>query len=139
MKTIFDLLDDISYNKPDYKLEASDDFNKFMICRWLSMVSPQYSYIINEIYNVKHKAFTSDQMLFDTLKVLLPKVRIGRIQFLKKGAAANKKSKNEDIVSILADSWELSKNEVKQIIETVPEIAEFYKEEDLKSYTKRSK
>lgn len=141
MKTVFDILHDVSYAKPDYKLQASDDFNIFMLCRWISFVSPQFSYIINEIYNTKHKTFTDDQAIYDSLKLFLPKIKFGKINFMKKTPKDKTKSNNEDLILMMCDSLELSRREVVDILETEPELVNFFKDEEkaLKVYKVRSK
>lgn len=123
MKTVFELLRDIHFDKSDYKLAPDDEFNPYMICRWISMVSPVYAAIINQIYNENYKAFSDKQMLFDYLKIVLPKKNIFKVDYIKKQTAKiDKNDASLDELKYLADVLEIPIHKLKDILRYNPEI-----------------
>jgi CRISPR/Cas system-associated exonuclease Cas4 (RecB family) len=129
MKTVFDIIKDITVLKPKYQLLPSDDFVPYMVQRWLSMVHPSYCSLMNDIYNDKISAFMDEQQLYDFLKCIIPKKAANQIKYIKKSKAAEK-SKHENVIEELANSLELSKKEVMEMLSICPEILDEAKEKE---------
>jgi len=134
MKTVFELLTDIHYNKPDYALSKSDQFSAYMICRWISMVSPEYCVVINEIYNKKWDAFMDDQMIFDYLKLVLPKRKIYGTKYIKRSKPVTSKKTDDAIIKHIATMWQRTTDEVKNILQFYPEAIKDWEVDDLVLY-----
>jgi hypothetical protein len=116
--------------------------NPYMVTRWISMVSPAYCAIINKAYNEKYQAFDDKQMLFDFLMTILPKRNIQFSHYIK--PSINKKAKVinkklENTVDELAASLEMSKREIRSMIENDPEFEKSKETENLTLYKVKSK
>ena len=129
MKTIFNLLDDIFHKKPDYLLQDDDQFDSYMIQRWISMQNPTYAHFVNEIFNKRHEAFCDDQMSFDFLKKMFPKKFMGFAKYIKK-ETKTEPSKNAIVVEDLAKTLQISKREVKAFLELFPDLGKELKDSD---------
>jgi hypothetical protein len=129
MKTIFNLLDDIFYKKPDYILQGDDHFDSYMVQRWISMQNPLYAHFINVIYNKRHGAFSDDQMMYDFLKAIIPKKKMGFAKYIKK-ETKTEQPKNSSVVEDLARTLQISKREVKTYLELFPDLIKELKDND---------
>lgn len=117
MKTIFEFLNNITYDKEKIELRDGDDFSPYMIQRWLSMVSPEVAFILNETFNTYHKGLPDKQAWNDALIAIIPRMNKGRIKYLKK----DKKNHSEDVKD-LARRLEISQREAKQMVEISSDI-----------------
>jgi len=129
MKTIFNLMDDIFFKKPEYVIQTDDQFDPYMVQRWISMHNPTYAHFINEIFNKRHEAFEDSQMLYDFLKLMFPKKHMGFPKYIKK-ETKSEPSKNVSVIEDLATSMQISKREVKMFLELFPEISKEMKDAD---------
>jgi hypothetical protein len=115
--TIFDYLNDILFTKKEksfQNVEDEGDFQPFLVNRWISMYSPELSYLINESSNKYHSVFTDKRDLFRFIKVIIPKMKRKRINYIKKV-----KKDTEDIqesIDLLARNLEISKKEIYNYI-----------------------
>jgi hypothetical protein len=120
MINIFELLNDIIVTKKGNLLdnvEDEDQFIPFIICRWLSMYSPEYAQIINETTNKHYNVFDTKKEWYDYLIRVLPKGTPGRIHYIKK---EKRKDINnfDEIVKYLAKRFEISRREVEQYLDS---------------------
>lgn len=140
MKNLSDIISDLNYHKPNYKLQSNDAFNAYMINRWLSMISPSYCNLINETYNRLYNAFDNNQQRYDFLKTILPKKFVKFPKYIKKTEKV-KESKNSDLIDQIAKTHEISKREVEEIIKNmdVKELKKEYLDDSLKVYQKKEK
>lgn len=115
---IFDHLNDILFTKESKSLqnvEDEGDFQPYLVNRWISMYSPELAYIINETTNKYHSIFDEKRDTYKFLKVIMPRMRRKRINYIKKP-----KKDQEDMqecVDILARSLEISKKEIINYID----------------------
>lgn len=120
MINIFDILNDIITTKKGDLLDDVDNeeqFSPYLICRWLSMYSPEYAYIINKSVNKYYSVFETKQDWYQYLIKILPKGSPGRIFYIKK----QKRDKVDDYdvaVNLLSKKYEISKREIQQYIDT---------------------
>ena len=120
MLNIFEILNDIIVTKKGNLLdnvEDEDQFIPFIICRWLSMYSPEYAQIINETTNKHYNVFDTKKEWYDYLIKVLPKGSPGRIHYIKK---EKRKDINnfDEIVKYLAKRFEISRREVEQYLDS---------------------
>jgi len=120
MLNIFDILNDIIVTKKGNLLdnvEDEDQFLPYIVCRWLSMYSPEYAQIINETTNKHYNVFDTKKEWYNYLIKILPKGSPGRIHYIKK---EKRKDINnfDDIVKFLAKRFEISRREVEQYLDT---------------------
>ena len=76
MLNIFEILNDIIVTKKGNLLdnvEDEDQFLPYIVCRWLSMYSPEYAQIINETTNKHYNVFDTKREWYDYLIKILPK------------------------------------------------------------------
>lgn len=135
MKSIFDINDDLTYNKPDYKLSPNDECVPYMHQRWLSFIDPVYCHLLNEIYNMKVAAFTDNQQFYDFMKCILPRKKAFKIKYIKKTKVTADPA-NEDAVEELANILEISKKEVREMLSINKDVLKSFKE-DLKILKKK--
>lgn len=120
MVTIFDFLNDIITAKKGNLLdnvENESQFNLYMICRWLSMYSPEYAQLINETINRYYNVFETKQEWYDFLIKIIPKGSPGRINYIKKEKRKDIDNFDE-IAKFLANRFELSKREIEQYLDS---------------------
>lgn len=120
MINIFEILNDIIVTKKGNLLdnvEDEDQFIPFIVCRWLSMYSPEYAQIINETTNKHYNVFDTKKEWYDYLIRVLPKGTPGRIHYIKK---EKRKDINnfDEIVKYLAKRFEISRREVEQYLDS---------------------
>jgi len=120
MLNIFQILNDIIVTKKGDLLdnvEDEDQFIPFIVCRWLSMYSPEYAQIINETTNKHYNIFDTKKEWYEYLIKVLPKGSPGRIHYIKK--EKRKELNNfDEIVKFLAKRFEISRREVEQYLDT---------------------
>ena len=120
MLNIFEILNDIIVTKKGNLLdnvEDEDQFIPFIVCRWLSMYSPEYAQIINETTNKHYNVFDTKKEWYEYLIKVLPKGSPGRIHYIKK--EKRKELNNfDEIVKFLAKRFEISRREVEQYLDT---------------------
>jgi len=106
--TIFQWLDEISYNKTPWSSFTEKDqesFNRYMINRFISM---KEDYI--DIVNLVQKYPLSDSALYNFYCKTIPKKKTF-FRYIK----PKKDTMNDLLVSILANDFNISKREVKDI------------------------
>lgn len=107
---LFEYIKDICcYKKGNLPLE---DYSLFLINRWLSFVSPQICSAINESVNTLGNI--DKQHHYKLLLKLYPKSKIPFIKYVKK--VKEEKTKEDDRVDVLASNMEMSKREIKQLL-----------------------
>lgn len=127
MKNIFDLLSDITHDKTEYILNSEDEFSAYMIQRWISFMSSNHCYLMNEIFNRKHSGF-DDQMMMDILKVILPKQKFN-YKYVKKIPKDKKVTESVDeFINDVASSLQLPKHQIKDLVKYFPDLTKDYKD-----------
>lgn len=104
--TIFDWLNEVSYNKRPWSSFNSEDhesFNPYMINRFISM---KENYI--DFVNAIQKYPVSKELLYNYYCQLIPK-RKTFFRYIK----PKKSTLNSNLITILAKYFELSKREIK--------------------------
>lgn len=120
--TIFEQLKDIiseKQNKLEEDCELEKEFIPFMTQRWLSFYSPQFAQIVNCSSNVLWKAIDEKQLWYKLFTGIIPRSRFRSIKYIKK----NKEEKtgvkiDKEIVTYLAERFELSRNEIQTYLES---------------------
>ena len=118
MVTIFNFINDIlSYKQGDLLNNIDDEssYNAYMINRWVSMYSPQLATIVNYTTNNYYSIFHTKNDHYKFLLSIIPKVKIFRIQYIKK---QTKESEYGQTIAHLAENLELSKRELTYYIES---------------------
>ena len=111
-KTIFNILADLTYKKTNSNKYTEGDwkaYNTYMVNRWLSMNSD-----VTEIINFTQKYYSLDKKIhYKMLSDILPKQKL----FSKyvKGKKVGKY--NPELVTCVANHYEISRKEAKERIE----------------------
>lgn len=108
MKTIFDHLKNILEDKKSEEF-VSSDFSPFIIQRWLSMISPEFCYFINEKVNSIN--LPDNESWYRYYLLIIPKIGYRNIKYLKKNKATTKE------LSDVSKKLEISKRELKEYLE----------------------
>lgn len=120
--TIFEQLKDIiseKRNKLEEDCELEKEFVPFMTQRWLSFYSPQFAQIVNCSSNVLWKAIDEKQLWYKLFSGIIPKSKFRSIEYVKKNKEEKPSIKiDKEIVTYLAESFELSKKEIQKYLES---------------------
>lgn len=116
--TIFDCLNDILFTKRGKLLRNVDeenDFNQYMINRWVSMYSPAMAILVNNTTNWLYSIFETKQQFYQFTSSIFPRVGRKRIHYIKKV----KKDEEDEIenLELIAKRLELSQREIKSYYE----------------------
>jgi hypothetical protein len=117
MKTQFEHIYNIINKKDDCQLVVGEDFVPYMVQRWISMISPEMAFVMNETSNAISPAMQDKQMWLDYFLTVVPKIGYKKISYLKKPKSAP----NQD-VSDLASLLQISCREAKEMIELDPKL-----------------
>jgi len=120
MNNIFSFINDIIFGKKGdviENVEDEDQFNGYLVNRWVSMYSPENAKIINETTNKYYNVFDSKKEWYEYLVKIIPKGAPGRIRYIKK-EKRDKVKNYDEIVKFLAKRFEISKREVQQYIDS---------------------
>jgi hypothetical protein len=114
--TIFDYIKDITtYKKGNLPL---NEYIPYLINRWLSFVAPSICSAVNESVNSLGN-IDKDQH-YKLLLKLYPKSKVPFIQYVKK--IKEEKTSKEDKINLLANNMEMSKREIKQLLEITAQL-----------------
>ena len=116
---MFNILNDILFDKHGNKLSNIDDeqdYNMFMINRWISMYSPEACHIINSTTNWLQPVFETKQQHYKFLSSIFPRYRRKFIQYVKKHKHESD-NEQEECINLMTKNLELSKREVKYLLE----------------------
>lgn len=121
--TIFDIIQSLLFNKKRLDVSDSDAFVPYMVQRWISMYSPPLAQIVNQTTNRYYQGYVDNQMWYDTLFTVLPKVPFRKINYVKKEKVSKKKVEdNSESIAFLANVSNLSIREITDYIERDPSI-----------------
>jgi len=116
--TIFSQLKDIIQTKSGKLLDdmqTYNDFQPYIVSRWLSMHSNVYTYVLNETTNRLYPAIQNKDMWYKLLTSIVPKDKYRYIKYIKK--EKKEKHADEDTIAFLATNLRLSKREIKEYIQ----------------------
>lgn len=116
---LFDFIRDIVFRKKGDLLnnpDAENEFQPFMMQRWLSMHSPDLAKTINLTTNRLWSIYESKKDWYKDFLTFIPKTYNKKIKYIKK--AKEKVDKEEqEVIDFLARTKEMSKREVKLYID----------------------
>ncbi|MDD4109959.1 MAG: hypothetical protein PHS54_00235 [Clostridia bacterium] len=119
---IFDQLKDIIVDKQNRLSENIDDekeFIPFMMQRWLSFYSPQFAQIVNYSTNMLWKAIDEKGVWYKLFTGIIPRSRFKNIKYIKKNKEEKTKIKiDKEVVTYLAERFELSRKEIQAYLES---------------------
>lgn len=118
-KSIFDLLNDLTFNKTSWKDQVDSDRKKFqpyMVNRWLSM-HPDYLEIVSECQNITNNLQSRE--FYNFYLDLLPKKKFFTKYVSNK---SDKEKKYDKLVSFLKDRLQCSEKEMEEHLETLFEL-----------------
>jgi hypothetical protein len=118
---IFQQLKDIIQFKKELILddiEEEKQFSPYMTQRWLSFHSPQFALLMNHTVNILWSALDEKSLAYKFFIGIVPKSRYKNIKYIKKSKENANKKTDPEIISHLADRFELSKKEVNEYIDS---------------------
>jgi hypothetical protein len=112
--TIFDYIKDITTTKKGTLL--LEQYVPYLVTRWLSFINPTVTEAVNE-FN-KQVLIEDKELHYKILLTAFPKTKsLPRITYIKK--VKEEKEKENNIVKLLAEKYELGEREIKSMLETV--------------------
>lgn len=117
---MFNHLNDIMFHKRGDQLNNVDheaDYNMYMINRWVSMYSADTCQVVNATVNWLHPVFETKQQHYNFLCKVLPSYRKKYINYIKKHKSDEKQSDEPDNIDLMSRSVELSRREVKYLLQ----------------------
>ena len=117
--TIFTYLDNILYKKSNKVFKNIDNegtYNHFMMCRWLSMHSPNVAHLVNETANWLYPIMEDKQLSYKFLQNIIPRQQFNRFYYIKKKKKTSTDN-NKEMISVLAKGMELSEREVTTYVD----------------------
>jgi len=115
---LFDFLKDINYRKTGdllNSLEAEQEFNPFMIQRFLSM-NKKLTVLLNDTTNRLYNVLNEKKDWYKLLLVLVPQNK-NKSKYIKK-IKKEKEIDNDKVIEFIAKNNEISKKEVELYIKT---------------------
>ena len=131
--TIFTYLDNILYkkgNKVFKNVDTENTYNHFMMCRWLSMHSPEVAQLVNETANWLYPIMEDRQFSYKFLTNIIPRQQFTRLHYIKK-VKNDDKSTCKEMITTLAKSLELSEREVTTYVDQLGVDLSKYTPKDL--------
>lgn len=102
---------------------TEENFNLFMINRYLSFYHPNICKLINEYSNNYdiHNMYLKPQDGFDFINAIIPKLPYKFIQYVKKPSVSNlrKNDISDEEVENLASVMEMSKREIRNMLQYI--------------------
>jgi len=118
---LFDFLKDIIYRKKGDLLdnpENHQEFQPYLMQRWLSMHSPNLAKIINATTNRLYTTFETKQDWYRGLLTTIPKTYFKKINYIKKNKKEKENQKEfNEIISFIAKNKQISKREVEMYVD----------------------
>ena len=131
--TIFTYLDNILYKKGNRvfkNVDTESTYNHFMMCRWLSMHSPNVAQLVNETANWLYPIMEDKQFSYKFLTNIVPRQQFRRFHYIKK-VKNDDKSSSKEMITTLAKSLELSEREVTNYVDQLDIDLSKYTTKDL--------
>ena len=116
--TIFDHLNDLLFTK-EHNLSNVDDeqeYNQYMVNRWISMYSPNMATFINNTTNWLYPIMEEKSFHYNFLHKIAPQVKRKHIPYIKK---STEKQEEIDNIELIAQKLELSKREIKYLLDNL--------------------
>lgn len=126
-KTIFDILNDLTFNKVPWKDQDQKKVQTWMLNRWLSM-HPDYLEIIAECQPMTDNL--TPELWYRFYVDLLPKKKFFTKYISKKG---DKEGSMDKLINFLSDKLQCSKNEMEDYLEILIPIHE----SEVKNYIRK--
>ena len=103
-------------------MPTAENFNTYLAVRYISFYHPSLCEILNESIN-KFKInsmFNDAEDGYNFLKALIPKLPYKHIKYIKKESVQNQRNKNisDEVIAKIANHLEVSRREVRHILET---------------------
>lgn len=133
MADIFKQLEDVIEIQSGELLDSFEDWNDFqpfILCRWLSFYNSEYAKLLNSTTNRLYSGIDSKENWYKLLLTILPKSKYRFIRYVKK--VKKQKRDDQNIISYLARNMELSEREVTQLIDQLPDDFDFDQFEHIK-------
>lgn len=116
--TLFDLLNCITYDKPnwdDIPVELRNMYNQYIINRYITMINNQSLLFINEMIQPFK---LPDNVHYTLLKDVLPKKK----QFIKYITTKQKNNKTDNVIPFLIENLQIGMADVELLLNKVGEV-----------------
>jgi hypothetical protein len=131
----FDIIDNVLFRKKDLELLVGDDCSQWVINKGISFHSTVLTQFINTTANIYGK-YLEPQQYIDYINTIIPKTQYRKIEWLKSEKTIKTPIPN---ITQLAEYYECSQREIKELFTNFPDMLEEEQEENLKKYKRQSK
>jgi hypothetical protein len=108
----FDVLNSILFSKKNtFENLDTENFNLYMMNRWISMYSPELASMVNFTTNRFGQVLDTQESQYSLLLNIFPKTKYKKLNYLKKKKEPKKQT--TDNISVLAKNKELSQREIQ--------------------------
>jgi len=117
---LFSFLKDIIYRKEGKLLddpENEQEFQPYLINRWLSMYSSDFVKLLNNTINPLYSVFDTKKDWYKIFLTTIPKTYFKKIKYIKKNKKNKDKKDEEEMIAFIAKNKQMSKREVKMYID----------------------
>jgi hypothetical protein len=114
---IFESLDEVLFTKENKELDtdAEQQYQPYMINRWISMYSPALAIAVNSTSNMLWPLYKEDKQLhYKLMQTVLPCAKKKHINYIKK--TKQNEEDNAELIRQLAERLELSEREIKYLL-----------------------
>ncbi len=119
---IFDQLRDIITDKRNTladDVEMEKEFVPYIVQRWLSFYSNQFAVLVNSSTNRLWKGIEDKQTWYKLFTGITPRAKVRNVRYIKKTKETKTSIKiDKEIVTYLAERFEISKKEVSSYLES---------------------
>jgi len=120
---LFDFINDILYKKNGTlfdKKEKEEEFQPYMMSRWLSMHSNSIVKLLNITTNKLYKALDNNSQWYKLFIVTIPTMKFKRFKYIKKTSKKTKPNTKEDeinnAIKFIAESKQISEREIREYV-----------------------
>jgi hypothetical protein len=131
----FDIIDNVLFRKKDLELLVGDDCSQWVINKGISFHSTVLAQFINTTANIYGK-YLEPQQYIDYINTIIPKTQYRKIEWLKSEKTIKTPIPN---IAQLAEYYECSQREIKELFTDFPDMVEEEQENNLKKYKRKSK
>lgn len=117
----------IAFKRPHLEVASSENFSYYLMCRYLSMLpDPNITTYINEVCNNNDLSMwlENEEEAFNYLEAIMPRLPWTKIEYIKKKSTEEfiKSGYSEEEVANVADYFEISKREARDLLTRCPKL-----------------
>lgn len=130
MKNSSQFTKEILSSSQQEEIMPCDDFSPYLVQKYLSGVSPEHCSLVNSVFNTKLSLWRDSQDIYDFMKCVIPKNKSARYRYF---GAKNTKEESSIDAERIANSLEMSKKELLELVDYFPDLLKTMTEDNGKT------